>query len=149
MIIIGATAFSQILAFSGATRGLVRLAVDLPLNPIMIIVAMQLVVLFMGCFMDPVSIMMITLPMFMPIVYSLDFNPIWFGVIMLLNVEMSQTTPPFGMGLFVMKGVAPSDTTMGDIYKAGLPFLGCDAIVMALLIAFPTLALWLPGMIRG
>ena len=84
----------------------------------------------------------------MPIVNAVGINPLWFGVIMLLNMEMATTSPPFGLNLFVMKGVAPPDTTMGDIYKAALPFLGCDLIAMILIIAFPTLALWLPAIMR-
>jgi tripartite ATP-independent transporter DctM subunit len=145
MIIGSATAFSQLLAYTGATRGLVMLATGLPVTPILILVSMQVVLLVLGSLMDQVAIMMITLPIFMPVIYALDFNPVWFGAIMLLNMEMATTSPPFGMSLFVMKGVAPPDTTMGDIYLASLPFLGCDLIVMVIMIAFPALVLWLPN----
>lgn len=93
--------------------------------------------------------MMVAIPIFFPIIIALGFDPIWFGVIFLLNMEMGGTTPPFGLNLFVMKGVAPPEISMGDIYKAGLPFLGCDLIAMALIIAFPAIALWLPGMMIG
>ena len=106
---------------------------------------MCVVVMFLGTLMDLLSIMMITLPIFMPIVQALGFDPVWFGMIMLVNLEMGCTSPPFGTVLFVMKGVAPPDTTMADIYKAGLPFLICDAISIALIISFPVIALWLPG----
>ncbi len=147
MIIAAARSFSQILAFSGATRGLIDLAVGLPVVPIVIIIAMQVVILFLGMFMGAGAIIMITLPIFMPVVNILGFDAVWFGAIFLLNVEMASTSPPFGNSLFVMKGVAPPDTTMGDIYRAALPFLYCDAIVMALMIAFPAIALWLPGLI--
>ncbi len=99
-------------------------------------------------FMSVIAIMMIILPTFVPVVIALGFDPVWFGAIMLLNIEMATTSPPFGMNLFVMKGVAPPDTTMGDIFRAALPFLGCDAVVMALMIAFPVLTLWLPGIMR-
>jgi TRAP-type mannitol/chloroaromatic compound transport system permease large subunit len=102
----------------------------------------------MGTFMEPLTIMMVTLPIYMPIITKLGFNPIWFGTIMLINMEMATTSPPFGLVLFVMKGVAPSDTTMGDIYKAGLPFLACDAVAMGLIIAFPALALYLPNLMK-
>jgi len=146
LIIAGATAFGQILAYSGATQGLCNLATGLPVAPIIIIIAMQIIILFLGCLMDVVAIMMITLPIFVPIVISLDFNTVWFAAIFLLNIEMAGTSPPFGMGLMVMKGVAPPDTTMGDIYLAALPFLGCDLIVMILILAFPNVALWLPGL---
>ena len=148
MIVATAAAFSQLLAFSGATRGLLALAVGLPITPILIFIIMQVVVLIMGMFMSVGAIIMIILPIFMPIVIALDFNPVWFAVVTLLNIEMGTTSPPFGLSLFVMKGVAPPDTTMGDIYKAALPFIYCDLIVMALLITFPMIALWLPGVMR-
>ncbi len=145
VIIAGAKAFSQVLSYSGASRGLIEFVMNVTLSPISILIAMMVVVLILGTFMDLLSIMLITLPIFMPIVHALDFNPVWFAVLMLLNMEMGTTSPPFGLNLFVMKGVAPPDTTMGDIYKAALPFLGCDAIALALIIVFPMIALWLPG----
>ncbi len=145
LIIVGAKAFSQILAFSGATGGLSELATGLPLPPIFIIIAMQIVILFLGMFMSVVAIMMITLPIFVPVVLTLGFNPVWFAVIFLLNIEMATTTPPFGLSLFVMKSVAPPDTTMGDIFRAALPFLYCDAIAMVLIFVFPAITLWLPS----
>jgi len=148
IIAAGAIAFSQILAFSGASRGLGQLAVSFHMAPIMIIIGMQIVVLIMGMFMEGISIMMVTLPIYMPIVHILGFNPLWFVAVMLLNLEMGSTTPPFGMMLFVMKGVAPPNTTMGDIYKAGVPFLACDITVMALMMVFPQIALWLPSIMR-
>jgi len=146
IIIAGAKAFSQILAFSGASKGLIAFVLSVPLAPILIIIAMQFILLFMGTFMEIFSIMMITIPIFIPIITALGFDPLWFGVIMLLNMEMATTSPPFGLSLFVMKGVAPPDTTMGDIYKGALPFLGCDVIAIALMLAFPILVLWLPSM---
>ena len=82
----------------------------------------------------------------MPVVDLLGFNPIWFALILLVNLEMGMTTPPFGVLLFVMKGSAPPDTTMGDIIRAGFPFLLCDATAMLLCIALPELVLWLPDL---
>jgi tripartite ATP-independent transporter DctM subunit len=148
LIMAGARAFSQILSYSGASRGLSEIATGLSVAPIVIVIAMQLIILFLGGFMDVVAIMMITLPTFVPVILTLGFDPVWFAVIFLLNIEMAGTSPPFGLGLFVMKGVAPPDTTMGDIYRAALPFLGCDLIAMALIMAFPELALWLPRLMH-
>jgi tripartite ATP-independent transporter DctM subunit len=148
MIMTGAMAFSQILAFSGASTGLVKLAAYADLHPMIILILMQVILVFMGTFMEPLTIMMVTLPVYMPIVKNLGLEPLWFGSIMLINMEMATTTPPFGLVLFVMKGVAPPDTTMVDIYKAGLPFLICDAIAMGLVMVFPWLALYLPGMMK-
>ncbi len=148
LIMMGATAFSQILAFSGASRGLIAVATSMPLAPIFIVLGMMAVLWILGMFVSVVPIMMITLPIFMPIIDALGFSPVWFAVIFLLNMEMATTTPPFGLLLFVVKGVAPPGTTMGDCYRAALPFLGCDLIALALIISFPSLAIWLPALMN-
>jgi tripartite ATP-independent transporter DctM subunit len=107
MIIAAATVFSQIMAFTGATTGLVTFTTGLPLPPLLVIVAIMLVLLLLGMFMGVVPIMMITVPVIMPVVTELGFDPLWFAVIFLLNMEISTTSPPFGLSLFVMKSVAP------------------------------------------
>ncbi len=146
MILTGSTAFSQILAFTGASTGLVELAASLPLPPLFVIIAMQIILLMLGTFMEPLTIMMLTIPIYFPIIEALNYSPLWFGTVMLLNMEMATTSPPFGLVLFVMKSVAPKDTTMADIYKAALPFLACDLVAMAAIMTFPALVLWLPGL---
>jgi len=146
MIMTGATAFSQILGFSGASRGLLGAVAGFPVTPILLVIMMQVIVLFMGCFMEQASMLMITLPIYMPVIHLLAYDPVWFGILLLINMEVGMTSPPFGLSLFVMKGVAPPDTTMGDIYRAILPFIGFHLVVMALIMAFPILALWLPGL---
>jgi len=148
MILVGALAFSQILSFSGATKGMVALAISFAEFPMLVFVAMQVLIVILGCFMEPVAMMMVAVPIFMPIIYAFGFNPVWFAVVYLLNTELGCISPPFGMSLFVMKGVAPPGTTMGDIYRAGLPFIGVIAIAMALIMAFPEIALFLPGKMR-
>jgi len=146
MIMVGARTFAQILAFSGATHGMSEFAMGLPLSPILLLIAMQVVVIIIGMFIDSLSIMMITLPIFMPIIHALGFDPVWFAVIFLVNVDMATITPPYGMTLFVMKGVAPRDTTMIDIIRSAIPFILLDLLAMALIMALPQLALWLPSM---
>ena len=146
MIIAGALAFSQIVAYSGASRGLVDFATNLPLPPLAIVGAMLLVSIFLGMFVNLVAIMMLTLPLFVPIVIALGFDPVWFAVLYLLTLEMGATSPPFGLALFVMRGVAPAGTTMGDCYKAALPFLGCDLIALLLILFIPTIAQGLPNL---
>ncbi len=147
LIILGAAqSFSQVLAFTGANRYLVEWAGGLPLAPLMLIVLLQVVILVLGGFISGVPLMMITLPVFLPIVTSLGYEPIWFLVLMLINIEMAQTTPPYGILLYVMKGVAPPDTTMGDIIRAAVPFLICDVIAMGLIMMFPAITLGLPGL---
>ncbi|MEM6355105.1 MAG: TRAP transporter large permease subunit, partial [Pseudomonadota bacterium] len=107
---------------------------------------MFLVLLVLGMFMEQISIMLLTVPIFFPLALSLGFDPIWFGIVMLLALEISFTTPPFGLLLFVMKGVAPPETTMRDIYTAALPFIGCSLLLVLMLVAVPGLATWLPGL---
>jgi len=97
-------------------------------------------------FMEQISMMLLTVPIFFPLAESLGFDLIWFGLIMLLALEISFTTPPFGLLLFVMKGVAPPETTMRDIYVSAFPYMGCALLLVALLVIFPQLALWLPGL---
>lgn len=145
LIVFGSATFSQLLAFSGASRGLVGWATGFELDPLAMLLVMFAVLLLLGMFMEQISMMLLTVPIFFPLAISIGFDPVWFGLIMLLALEISFTTPPFGLLLFVMKGVSPPDTTMRDIYLAAMPFIGCSLLLVALLIAFPQLALWLPG----
>ena len=145
LIVFGSATFSQLLAFSGASRGLVSWAISFDLAPIAMLLVMFAVLLLLGMFMEQISMMLLTVPIFFPLAVTLNFDPIWFGLIMLLALEISFTTPPFGLLLFVMKGVAPKGTTMRVIYTSAFPFIGCSLLLVALLIAFPKLALWLPS----
>ncbi|MEQ8249354.1 MAG: TRAP transporter large permease [Alphaproteobacteria bacterium] len=148
MIIIGSSTFSQILAFSGASSGLVAWATQIEVAPVTMLLLMFLVLLFLGMFLDQVSQMMLTLPVFMPLAIALGFDPIWFGVVMLLAMEISLTTPPFGLLLFVMLGVAPKGTTLSEVAIAGAPYIACSLILLGLLIAFPGIAIGLPELVR-
>lgn len=144
-IIAGSSAFSQILAFSGASRELVEMVVGWGGSSFTVLLIMLGVVIVMGCFMEQVSIMMITIPIFMPIVRALGIDPIWFTVLMLVCLEIGQLTPPFGLALFVMKGVAPKDISMTDVYRSALPYVACNIVGVAIILAFPVIATWLPG----
>ncbi len=146
-IICGSITFSQILAFSEATTGLSELITQSELTPFTILIGMLLVLMFLGCFMDQVSMMMITVPIFMPMAELLGFNVIWFGVLLLMILEISLATPPFGLLLFVVKGAAPDDTTMQQIIVSVAPFIAMALLVVAILITFPGLTLILPNLI--
>ncbi|MEQ3729049.1 MAG: TRAP transporter large permease [Tateyamaria sp.] len=146
LIVFGSATFSQLLAFSGASRGLVNWATSFDLAPLAMLLVMFAVLLLLGMFMEQISMMLLTVPIFFPLAQTLGFDPIWFGLIMLLALEISFTTPPFGLLLFVMKGVAPQGTTMKQIYTSAFPFIGCSLVLVALLIAMPQLALWLPSL---
>lgn len=147
-IVTGAAAFSYILAFSKATEGIVQLAVGLPVSPFALVTIMMIIIVILGGPLSASSLAMISLPIYMPIIRALHLNEIWFGALMLLNMEISGISPPFGLVLFVTKGVAPKGTTMGDVFLAAMPFVYCDLIVMAIMIASPALVLWLPSLMR-
>jgi len=149
MILLASTAFSQILAFSGAAGGLSNWVSDLPLSPIAIHIAMLLVVLFLGMIMDVTSIMMITIPVFMPVLEATGINPIWWGITVLICLEVAVTSPPFGVILFAIKGLVTEDISMGDIYKATIPFILCDFVSLTLILSFPMLVLWLPKIVSN
>ncbi len=148
LIVFGSATFSQLLAFSGASSGLIQWATSFDLAPVLMLLAMFAVLLVLGTFMEQISIMMLTVPFFFPLAQVLGFDPIWFGIIVLLALEISFSTPPLGLLLFVMKGVAPKGTTMREIYAAAIPYILCSMLLVALLIAFPAIATWLPGMIN-
>ncbi|MBN1545585.1 MAG: TRAP transporter large permease subunit, partial [Syntrophaceae bacterium] len=137
-IIAGSSAFSNILAYTGATNELLTFVKNLNVPPIVILFGMQAVIFMLGSFMETISIIMICMPIFMPIAAMLHFDPVWFGILILLNLEMGQTTPPFGMLLFVMKGVVPN-IRFGEIILSALPFIGCDMVIMIILIIWPQL----------
>jgi len=148
MILTGSTAFSQILAFTGASKGLVELVVSFPLPHFFIVVVMQALMVVLGTFMEPVSIMMVTFPIFMPIVKTLGFDPVWFGLLTLINMEIGMKTPPFGLVLFVMKGVVPQGISMVDIFKSAFPFVLIDLFAMLIIMIFPSIATVLPNLMR-
>ena len=116
------------------------------LTPLVVVLGMLLVVLALGCLMDPLSIILITLPFFIPLVREVGVDPIWFGVLMLVALEVGQTTPPFGLLLFTMKSVAPASTTMRQVYFAAAPFTIMQLIAIALIVSFPLLGTWLPNL---
>ncbi len=147
-ILASATAYSQILAFSGASEGLVKWLLGLGMPKISAIIGVQVIIGILGCFMPTGGILMIVMPMFTPIVIALGFDPVWFGLLTLINCEMGGITPPFGMTLFTMHSVAPKGTTLQEVYNAALPFIAIDIFMIVILFCFPSLALWLPSFIK-
>jgi len=147
-IICGSITFSQILAFSEASNGLSQALLAADFAPLMILIGMLAVLMFLGCFMDQVSMMMITMPLFMPVVERLQYDIVWFGVLVLLVLEISLATPPFGLLLFVAKGAAPPETTMRQVIVSVLPFIGMSLLLVALLIVVPSITLALPELMR-
>ena len=148
-IIAGSLVFSQALSNSGATEGLLNAITGLQLTQFQVVIMMMLVLLFLGAFMDQVSMLLLTLPFFLlgssslQVVFNIDV--IWLMVLMLITMEISLLTPPFGLLLYVMKGIAPFDVSLGQVIKSALPFILIELAVLALLIAAPEVATWLPN----
>lgn len=145
-IIAASQTFSQILAFSGATGGLIRLVEQFELAPLALLVAMILILLFLGCFIDQVSMLMVTIPIFVPLAGTVGIDPLVLGIVYLLTMEIGLLTPPFGLLLFVMRGVAPAEVSMHQIYAAVAPFLAIKLFVLGLIVLAPGIGTWLPGL---
>jgi tripartite ATP-independent transporter DctM subunit len=146
-IILGATTFAQILSFSGASNGLVQFITGQGLSTSMIVAGMMLLLIFLGIFVDQVSMMMITLPIFMPIVQTLGIDPIWFGVMFLICMQLGLLLPPHGLLLMTMRGVAPPEVTMAHIFQAVLPYVVMSLLLLAAVFWYPAIATRLPGLI--
>jgi len=146
-IILGATTFAQILSFSGASNGLVETITGHGLSTGMIVLGMMLMLIFLGIFVDQISMMMITLPIFMPIVGVLGIDPVWFGVMFLICMQLGLLLPPHGLLLMTMRGVAPPSVSMGTIFIAVVPYVVMSLLLLGAVFFLPGIATWLPKMI--
>ncbi len=146
-IILGATVFSQVLSFSGVVNGINSLITGQNLGVIPVLLGMIVILIFLGCFVDQVSMMLITLPFFMPLVVKLNIDPVWFGVMFLICMQLGLLHPPFGLLLFTMKGVAPPHITMNQIYLAALPYVVVALLVLFAILFYPPIATWLPRLL--
>jgi tripartite ATP-independent transporter DctM subunit len=146
-IILGATTFSQVLSFSGATDGIVSAVFGQGLPPFAILAGMMLLLIFLGLFVDQVSMMLITLPVFMPIVQRLDIDLVWFGVLYLICMQLGLLLPPHGLLLMTMRGVAPPEVAMADIFRAVTPYIALSVVLLVMIMLFPAIATWLPALL--
>lgn len=142
-IVIGASLFANFLNFTDLPSALLAFVTGFDLHPVVVIVAICLVYVVLGMAMESLSMMLLTVPIFFPLVTSLGFDPIWFGIIVVCVIEISLITPPVGMNIFVLSSVVPGISTP-TIWRGVLPFVSADILRMAVLIAFPTLSLFLP-----
>ncbi len=149
LIVANALAFSQMLAYSGASEGFCEFVVNsIKLSPVTAVIIMQIVYLVLGCFMEQASIIMITFPIFLPIIKALEINEIWFCILTLMNMGIAMKSPPFGLTLFVIQGTAPKGTTLRDIYLGAWTLIFCDFLAMIIVFLFPEIALLLPRLMR-
>ncbi|WP_372834591.1 TRAP transporter large permease subunit [Pontibacterium sp.] len=148
-IILGATLFSNFHLMMGIQDMIAGFTEDLGLPPLGVVIMMQLVMLLLGFIIDEFIIVLMCAPLFTPIVVDLGFDPIWFGILMILNIEIAVQTPPYGFALFYLKGIAPPDVTMLDIYKSVTPFILIKLAVLIFCLLFPDAVMWLPNKIMG
>jgi tripartite ATP-independent transporter DctM subunit len=146
-IIIGTLAFSAVVNTLGLPLLLKDLIDSIGLNPWTVLIVMMFSFFLLGMVMDDLPIIMITVPIYVPLITLLGFDPLWFGILFIVNMQMAYLTPPFGFVLFYMKGVVPPGITMGDIYKSVWPFIGLQALCLVLVMVYPQLVLWLPSFI--
>lgn len=147
-IIVGATGFAQLLGFSGASDGVLKLITAQGFSPFAIMLAMIAILLVLGMFVDQVSMMLLTIPFFMPLVISLKIDPIWFGVLFLMAMQLGLLSPPFGILGFTMKSVVPAHITLKQVFVSAMPYVLIGLLMMVLILFFPSIATWLPSLIE-
>ncbi len=145
IIVAGSKAYSQLISLSGAGQGMVMAVSNLTWHPLWMLALLQGIALFLGCFIDQYSIMMICVPLYIPIIEALKFDPLWFWCLFLINMTVGGITPPFGFLMFVLKSVAPKDIPLEEIYAGAVPFCVMVIIGMVILVFVPDIAVWLPN----
>ena len=138
--------FTQLLAFTGATGELVNLVANLGYSPIVMLLIMLAVPFILCMFIDTIAVILLTIPIYQPVVTALEFDPVWFWLLFLVNITLGAITPPFGYTLFAFKAVVP-DMSISQVYRATWPFVGLFLLGIALIIAFPAIATWLPNQV--
>ena len=146
-IMVGISMLIRFLAQTGLTQFISEFITGLPVSPMVILVVMLFVYFILGMFMDAVSMMMITLPIFFPIILSLGFHPIWFGIIVVKMAEIALVSPPVGLNCFIVKSVAPK-ISLGEVFWGVIPFIFVEFLVVFILILFPQLVTFLPDLMR-
>jgi tripartite ATP-independent transporter DctM subunit len=148
-LFIGGKLFSVVFLSMGGGDVVADALLGMDVSPYVVLAIMMSVVFFLGMFIDWAAILLVVVPIFTPIAMDLDFNPLWFAMLVCINLQTSFLTPPFGYALFYFKGVAPPEYTMGDIYRGIIPFVIIQLIGLALMIAFPEIITWLPDVFFG
>ena len=148
-IFMAALTFGKVYGALGAKEVIETIMTGLPVGPWGTLIMIQFTFFILGMILDDTAILFITMPIYIPIIKALGFDPIWFGVLYLVNMQMAYLTPPFGYCLFLMKGVVPKDITMGDIYRSVWPFVSIQGLAVIILMIFPQLATWLPYLLFG
>jgi len=147
IMLIASTLFSFFTAQTGMIQAISKAILSSGLSPIMVIIGINIILLALGCVMDGLSLLLVSMPFFIPLVSALGFDLVWFGVLVTVNIEIGLITPPVGINLFLTSGTF--NIPVGEIIRGSLPYVGVLIIFLAILVAFPDLALWLPGLMKG
>jgi C4-dicarboxylate transporter DctM subunit len=147
LMIIASTVFTFVVGVSGLAQKINDFITSSGLSPWMIIIIINVLLIALGCIMDGLALLMVTMPIFIPIVVELGFNPVWFGILVTINIEIGLITPPVALNLFIASGVFR--TPVSDVIRGVVPFLAILIFFLAILIAFPEISLWLPSMMKG
>jgi C4-dicarboxylate transporter DctM subunit len=143
-VLIGALLFGYFLTITQVPQKVTEFLTGLGIGPYGVLAIIMVMYLILGCLMDAMAMIILTVPIIFPVVTALGFDPIWFGVIIVMTVELGLIHPPVGMNVFVIKSVV-QDVTFSSIFKGVLPFIATDILRLVILIAFPIIALWLPS----
>ena len=141
----GSSAMIGVYTLAGGTKLIQDFMTGLPVGPIGVVILIQIIWIVLGCFIDWIGILLLTAPIFIPVVLALGFDPVWMGVLFCMNMQISYISPPFGPAAFYLKGVTPPGITLGDIFQSIWPYMGLQVIALGLVISFPQIALWLPA----
>jgi len=144
-----AIVFTSVYTGLGATQFISKAIKTMIVSPWLIIIGMQLTLFLLGMVLDPNGIMMITIPIYAPIVIALGFDPLWFGILFIMNMECAYLTPPFGWNIFYLRSIAPEGVTLADIYRAAIPFVALQILGLVIVMVFPQIALLLPNLVLG
>lgn len=148
-VVFDALCFSSIYVAVGASDLIKSSLLMLPLGRWGVIIVMQLTFFFLGCVLDDFTILVICIPLYVPIITDLGFDPLWFGILYMVNMQMAYLTPPFGWNLFYMRSIVPEGITMGDIYRSVVPFVILQGIGLIIIMVFPQIVLWFPNLVFG
>jgi len=141
----GSSALIGVYTLAGGTQLIQDMMTNLPVSPIGVVILIMIIWIILGMFIDWIGILLLTAPIFVPVVTKLGFDPVWLGVLFCMNMQISYISPPFGPAAFYLKGVTPPGITLTDIFRSIWPYMGLQVIALGLVIAFPQIALWLPG----
>ena len=146
-VLFSAGPFRSVYIVSGAQHLIQNLLLNVPFGAFGSLIVMQLILLFLGCFLDEFGILIIAMPLFVPVIRALNIDPVWFGILFIINMEIAELTPPVGLNIFYMKAIVPKGTRTEEIYRSVMPFVGLLGLAMIIIIIFPGVATWLPNIV--